>query len=141
MNTDKIICFLVLILTFISSSIIYAQEKTELDTSKIIGRWVLNSKDLNVEQDTLEYVPYNSPLTADLQPLLKYGGISFRKNGIFLQHHWKKCGNDNSPNFSESGWTIVNDKNKTILIIESNKKIEYYIYSLSSDKLVLIVKK
>ena len=128
---------------FFTTINIYSQEKTDFDTNFIIGEWVLNSKNLNIKQDTLEYIPYNSPLTTELHPVLKYGGIRFEWNGVFVQHIFQKCGTGNPPASFKGNWTISTEKETHLLttIVYDDKIIKkmYYIYSISADRLILII--
>lgn len=136
---------LLIILTFIflDNSPISAQEVPEFNPKELIGNWVLNLADINEvskHQDTLEYIPYNSPLVKNI--FFKYSGIQFENNGVFFQHVFIKCGTGNTlPEFYNGSWTIILDNNNVKLLTRvNNHSTEYYIYFLSSDKLILIKK-
>ena len=142
---NKINIFLILTFGLIFSSVISAQEKSALDTNKLLGSWTLNPVKLPKQQDTLEYIRYSSPLTlsTDPRPVIKSNGIRFEKNGGFeFIDATPRCGTEGVL-ISEETWTITNDKNFLILnIFRLEKKIkEYYIYSMNADKLILINKK
>lgn len=139
-----ILLFLILTFGLLNNSDLSAQDTIKLNPKELIGHWVLYYKIQHVyppKQDTLEYVPFNSPLTEDLHPALKYGGIQFKNNGLFLQHVFNKCGTGNPPDSFDGSWTIIKDNDKLILSIKINERSrEYYIYFLSVDKLILINK-
>ena len=139
-----ILLFSILTFGLLDNSDLSAQDAMNLNPKELIGHWVLYYNLPHVyppKQDTLEYVPFNSPLTEDLHPALKYGGIQFKDNGFFLQHVFIKCGTGNPPDSFDGSWKIIKENDKLILSIKINERPrEYYIHFLSSDKLILINK-
>jgi hypothetical protein len=136
--------FILIFWGLVNFTIVYSQQT---DTSKIYGRWVLNSKDPNLNilvhgQDTLEYIPFNSNLTNKLHPALKHAGIRFEENGSFYMHVWNKCGTGNPPDFYEGIGALLEDKNESVITIKlDNQMKKFIIYYLSKDKLVLVDRK
>lgn len=128
----------------INFTIAYSQK---VDINKIYGRWVVNSKDPNInifsnEQDTIEYIPFKSDLANDLHPALKYGGIRFEENGVFYKHVWNKCGTGNPPDFYEGTWELKDDEaGPKVIIKTTGQEAKFTIHYLDNDKLVLVARK
>ena len=141
---NEILLFIILTFGLLNNSDLFAQDSINFNPKELIGHWVLYHDIPHVyphKQDTLEYVPFSSPLTKDLHPALKYGGIQFKNNGLFVQHVFQKCGTGNPPDSFDGSWTIIKYNDKLILSIKINERSrEYYIYFLSKEKLILINK-
>jgi len=113
----------------------HAQDTTNFQ-SKILGRWVIYQEFL---EDSIVYVHYNSVLSANLEPDLKYSGITFEKDNVCLHHHWMRCGNETGPDYYKDNWTLQKIRNKFIISINTiNKQTKNYVFlRLTEDKLVL----
>jgi hypothetical protein len=106
---NKILLSLLLTFGLLNISDLSAQDSIKFNPTELIGHRILYYKKPHVyppKQDTLEYVPFNSPLTENLHPALRYGGIQFKYNGLFLQHVFIKCGTGNPPDFFNGSWKI-----------------------------------
>jgi hypothetical protein len=106
-------------------------------------RWILNDKtNAGIYKDLMElnFVPQESSLTEELPYHLKYGGLTFKENGVLIEHIWNKCGTGNPPNSYESKWEISTEERGDILVISNSSKWEgkYLVKNLDSKKLNLL---
>ena len=116
-------------------------EKIKL-TDFIEIRWVLNNKTNAgpVKNDKkLIFINHNSPLVKELPYHLKYGGLTFEKDDILIEHVWNKCGTGNPPNHYKSNWEFIKNSEVQILRIYNSRKWngEYFI-SIDRNVLTLI---
>lgn len=140
-KTKRFVLLFILLSGLINDSAVFAQDKPKFDPKELINTWVLNLTDideLHTFRDTLEYIPFNSPLVKNL--FFKYSGIQFENNGVFVKHVFIKCATgDPQPDSYQGSWTIISDNNKIKLTTRINDRLnEYYIYLLTVDKLILI---
>lgn len=105
-------------------------------------RWILNEKsNSGIYKDIIElkFITASSQLIEDLPYHLKYGGLTFKKNGVLIEHIWNKCGTGNPPDFRQSHWEITNVENGELLEI-SNSSLwngKYLVIKVDSKALKL----
>jgi len=106
-------------------------------------RWVLNDKTNSSlkNEEELNFIHHNSFLSEELPRHLKYGGLTFKKDGILIEHVWNRCGTGNPPNHYKSNWEFINNSDVSILRIYNNQKWagEYFV-SIENKTLTLIRK-
>lgn len=131
------------LISLLHLSFIQKLEKIELDSFTQI-RWVLNDK-TNAgpvkNEEKLIFIHDGSPLTEELPLHLKYGGLTFKKEGILIEHIWNKCGTGNPPNHYKSNWEFISNSDSPILRIYNSRRWagEYFI-SIEDNILTLIRK-
>lgn len=106
------------------------------DSSLLYRHWVCIS---DYRQNTRVYVPRGSERADNIALSEKFGGITFKENNVLIRHFWKKCGNDNSPNYEEGQWRLHEKKGIWILSIALKKQPggHYQVLSIKEDELVL----
>jgi hypothetical protein len=101
-----------------------------------LGHWVSY---YGYGQDTIVYIPYNSPLAESISLELRYGGITFKDGDNYLHHRWKMCGNDDGPDFFPGKWSVDKLNSRDILtMIDIERTRNYIIIELAADKIVLV---
>ena len=112
-----------------------------IDTNNLIGKtWVNKSENTRFPYmigDKVEFIPYSSPEAQQVSMSYRYNGITFFDNGVFRQKHWKKCGNDNGPMYSEGDWEVNESKNVLFISGIDNWEGEYNILELTEKSMVL----
>ena len=139
--TMKVNAVITLLALLTSSS--FAQDK--INSDELIGtRWVLFHDDPNVqaeELDTLIFYPYKSSKTDSLHPAIKYAGISFESNGVFIEHIWNKCGTGNPPDHYMAEWYELENGGGILMIgINESRKWdgEYTVCWVTAKQLTIV---
>lgn len=116
-----------------------------LETDHLFKRWVVNApsnpgsfSDLK----EIEFILSNSEDAEKLPMHLKYGGISFQKDGVFIEHWWNQCGTGNPPSSKSSEWSISDNGIEKLITISGSNNWNgiYLIDKLDSETLHLIRK-
>lgn len=108
------------------------------------SHWVVNVFDGNIHDfEDYDMIIYDSPETDDLPLSIKYRGITFNKDGTFIEHTWNKCGTGNSPNHFKGEFTIIEIGNDQIIKISNSRNWngEYIVVNLTENNLRLKRKK
>ena len=118
---------------------VFAQ--TDLD-DLLETRWILNLQDGSVPVEDLEqlnFVTVDSPITEGLHMQFRYGGLTFKPNGLLIVHVWNKCGTGNPPNHYDAHWELITNTENTVLVISDTHQWEgkYFVQFVSPDLLKL----
>jgi hypothetical protein len=97
---------LIFIFCLISSSFTL---NNDVEVDKLFDkRWVRNSDNGDVESTLdFELITANSLKTESLPMHIKFAGITFEKDGTFIEHVWNKCGTGNPPDHFKSNFQII----------------------------------
>lgn len=114
-------------------------QDTISDKKMFLGAWVLYPP---YSEDTLVYVPFQSPLANQISMELKFSPLTFEDNGECQQHLWKMCGNDDGPDFYQGKWELRTAGNQSILTLTGlhRKAKTYFVLELSKQRIVLVRK-
>jgi hypothetical protein len=107
-------------------------------------RWVINAYGGNINEfEDFDLINYNSPEREDLPDHLKYAGITFQRDGTFIEHVWNKCGTGNPPDHFKAEFKIHKSGQESTIKISKSIKWdgEYVIVALTNDSLKLKRKK
>ena len=132
----KYVFRLIFLTCLLGRQLLFSQD-TSSYKNRIIGSWVSY---YGYRQDTIVYVPFDSPFAENIGSELRYGGITFKDSNNCLYHTWKMCGNDDGPNFYPGKWNIDKLNNKYVLsMIDINQQPKrYFILEIVKDKIVLV---
>ena len=138
MTLPKLIRFSLFTICTLANIQAFCQDTSNYHNLMLLGHWVQYSES---EQDSLIYIPNNSPLVDNLSPEKKYAGVSFKSNNVFYQHRWMLCGNDTGPEYEVGNWTLYRLNNNLVLTLklpgwQANKT--YYVIKVTKDKIVLV---
>lgn len=113
-----------------------------VENGQLLGRWVVNDPSNPgsfLELDEINLKSYESQEAQRLPMHLKYGGITFQKDGVLIEHWWNKCGTGNPPSSAEGEWKISDGSNEMIVTISGTSKWNgsYLIQFIDSETLNL----
>jgi hypothetical protein len=105
-------------------------------------RWILNEKtNSGIYEDLLDlnFITKDSSRTEELPAHLIYGGLTFKNDGVLIEHVWNWCGTGNPPSFHEAQWTVNSEGEQEVLTIFNSGKWngKYLINSINKETLSL----
>ena len=135
-NRNKYFFALLLFFCLLDHQCAFSQDSTSFK-NKILGHWI---NYFGYRQDTIVYIPFNSPLAERVSPELRYSGIVFEEGDNYLHLRWKWCGNDDRADSYPGKWRSDKLNNRDILTMigNDNRTKNYNIIALDSDIIVLV---
>lgn len=123
----------------ISLSLFISSQTIELGLlcSKI---WIVDSRvseDPRNIGDQIQLILFESDESAEIEMSYRYSGIKFSEDGIIRKAHWKKCGNDDGPSFSEGIWNLSDTEEIISITGISPWEGKYKVLELTSDRLII----
>jgi len=113
-------------------------QENNFEKHLINKRWILNEEHNSGSYDdlvSLQFIPFDSPSKEKLPRHLRYAGLTFKENGVLIEHVWNKCGTGNPPNYYEAKWSIKPDSEDKILTISKSRKWDgkYLVQSITLE--------